>query len=72
MLTFEQREGYSGYELATTPEPLAEELENLTDVEKVVKIRKHFSGDVFYKGKVIPISGLISNQLFFNLQFRCC
>lgn len=67
VLTFERTEGYSGYDLATTPEPLAEELEKLTDVEKVVKIRKDFSGDVYYKGKVIPISGIFSNHQFFEV-----
>jgi len=66
VITFEKGEGYSGYELATTPEPLAGELEKLSGIEKVVKVRSDFGGDVFWKGKVVPVSGLYSDPVFFD------
>jgi len=66
VITFERGEGYSGYELATTPDPLAGELEKLSGVEKVVKVRSDFGGDVFWNGKVVPVSGLYSDPVFFN------
>lgn len=67
VITFEKGEGYSGYELATTPEPLALELEKLSGVEKSVKVRKDFGGDVFWNGKVVPVSGLFSDPVFFEV-----
>ena len=67
ILTFEQRSDEAEYELATTPEPLAREMEKLTGIEKVVKIRKDFSGDVYYDGKIVPISGLITDPVFFDI-----
>ncbi|UCG26722.1 MAG: ABC transporter permease, partial [Bacteroidales bacterium] len=67
ILTYEQQADRSGYELATTHEPLAGELEKLTDIERVVRIRKDFSGDVYYEGKVVPISGLMTDPVFFDV-----
>lgn len=66
VITFEKGESYSGYELATTPDPLAGEIEKLSGVEKVVKVRSDFGGDVFWKGKVVPVSGLYSDPVFFD------
>ncbi len=67
VITFESGDAYSGYELATTPEPLAAELEKLSGIEKVVKVRKDFGGDVFWEGKVVPVSGLYSDPVFFEI-----
>ena len=67
ILTYEQRRDGTGSELATTPEPLARELEKIAGIERVVRIRKNFSGDVYYKDKVVPVSGLITDPIFFNV-----
>ncbi len=67
VITFEKPEGHAGYHLATSPEPLAGELETLADVEKVVKVRSDFGGDAFWNGKVVPVSGLYSDPVFFDV-----
>ena len=67
VITFEKGEAYSGYELATTPDPLAGELAKISDIEKVVKVRSDFGGDVFWKGKVVPVSGLFTDPVFFEI-----
>jgi len=67
VITFEKNEGHTGYQLATTPEPLANELEKLADIENVVKVRSGFGGDASWKGKVIPVNGLYSDPVFFDV-----
>jgi len=53
---------------ASTPFPLADELENnYPFVEEVVFLRSTFSGDGIYNETRIPVSGLYSNSAFFKV-----
>lgn len=55
------------HERATAPMPLAGELEQITGIESVVRIKKNFGGAALYKEKGFLVSGLYADMDFFHV-----
>jgi putative ABC transport system permease protein len=55
------------HERATAPMPLAGELEQITGIESVVRIKKNFGGAALHKDKGFLVSGLYADKDFFHV-----